>query len=389
MNHESNGKFRIKVKMLPHVKKSRTLPFSAIVLFAALGLRADAKGLGGPICGRLMFQPVEVVVRAHAVSGGEPVIVIDQSYYGPYKAGDRVPVISAAFEKEILLPGGVSQPEMFLVLTHFGGDYKANEGWAELFSKDMTIESSLSRRLSGGHVYFWFGNTKASVHWYGPDFTNTARLTRDETHQDLAALEADLAEGLARHDEWSRAKTATDPAMKLGLLRQFLLPGGKHRFTAYDVWSCTSEALKEVEKAGPESAPFLKELLREPSFQEGYAPEGWLGFGAQERAAVIKSLALVEAQAAVNPQEKMALLRPVFDVPKYDFRGGCDPDGMVQQYLDRALSVATSIDSPDARPFLQGLLNLPQYQDGYSPIGTTSWGHEWREKIQAALAELH
>jgi hypothetical protein len=327
----------------------------------------------------LMFQPVEVVVRAHAAPGGEPVIVIDQSYYGPYKAGDRVPVIPAAFQKGILVPGGVSQPEMFLVLTYYDGDYKANEGWAELFSKDMTIDPSFSRRLSAGHVYFWSGNTKAPF---------TAPLTRDETHSDLAALEADLAEGLARHDEWSQAKAATDPVMKLGLLRQFLLPGGKHRFTAYDVWSCSSEALEEVEKAGPASVPFLKELLTEPSFQEGYAPEGWQGFGAQECAAVIKSLALVEARAAVNPQEKMALLRPVFDVPQYDSRAGVFPDGMVQQYLDRALSVATSIDAADARPFLEGLLNLPQYQDGYSPMGE-SWGHQWREKIQAALAKLH
>jgi hypothetical protein len=329
------------------------------------------------------------VVRAHAASGGEPVVVIDQSYYGPYKAGDRVPVIPVAFQKEILVPGGVSQPEMFLVLTHFDGDYKANEGWAELFSKDMKIESSLSRRLSDGHVYFWFGNTKATSYSFWRYFTNTAPLTRDETHPHLAPLEADLAEGLARHDEWSQAKAATDPVVKLNLLRQFLLPGGNHRFTAYDVWSCTSESLEEVEKAGPTSVPFLKELLSEPSFQEGYAPEGWLSFGAQERAAVIKSLALVEAQAAVNPQEKMALLRPVFDVPQYDFRAGFDPVGMIQQYLDRALSVATSIDAADARPFLRGLLNLPQYQDGYSLIGTTSWGHQWREKIQAALAKLH
>lgn len=365
----------IRVKELPHVKKFCTVLFSGIVFFAALGLRADAKGLGGPICGKLTFWPVQVVVRAHAAPGGEPAIVVDQSYYGPYKAGDRVPVLPAAFQGEILVPGGGSQPEMFLVLTHFDGDYQANEGWAELFSKDLEIESSLSRRLSDGRVYFWSAKT--------------APLTRDKTHPDLTALEADLAEGLARHDEWWQAKAATDPVVKLGLLRPFLLTGGKHRFTAYDVWSCTSEALEEVEKAGPTSVPFLKGLLAEPSFQEDYAPEGWLGFGAQERAAVMKSLALVEAKAAVDPHEKMARLRPVFDVPQYEFRGGCDPVGMVQQYFDRALSVATSVDAADARPFLLGLLNLPQFQEGYSPIGTTSQGHEWRAKIQAALAELH
>jgi hypothetical protein len=371
------------------VKKTFTLLFPALVIFVASGLLAHAKGLGGPICGMLMYHPVEVVVRAHAAPGSEPAIVVDQSYYGPYKTGDRVQVIPAAFEKEILVPGRVSQPEMFLVLSHFDGDYKANEGWAELFSKDLKIESSLSRRLSDGYIYYWFGTTNSTTYRFWRYITNTAPLTRDETHSDLGALEADLAEGLSRHDEWSQAKAATDPIVKLGLLRQFLLPGGKHRFTAYDVWSCTSEALEEVEKAGPSSIPFLNELLTEPSYQNDYAPGAWLGFGAQERAAVTKSLALVEARAAVNPRDKLAILRSVFAVPQYDFRAGFDPVGMVRQYLDRALAVATSVDEVYARPFLQDLLALPQFQEGFSPIGQTSWGHEFREKIQAALAGLH
>jgi hypothetical protein len=204
----------------------------------------------------------------------------------------------------------------------------------------------------------------------------------------LASLESDLADGLSRHDDWARAQAATDPAVRLRLLRQFLLPGGPHHFTPYDVWSCTMSALQLVEKTGPAAIPFLNGLLAEPSFRDDYAPDGWIGFGAQERAAVEKSLALVEAQAAATPQQKIARLRPVFDLPSYDFRGGYPPVGMVEQYLDRGLAVAKSLDAADARPFLRGLLALPQFQEAYAPIGETTWGHGWRVRIQAALAAL-
>jgi hypothetical protein len=148
------------------------------------------------------------------------------------------------------------------------------------------------------------------------------------------------------------------------------------------------EVLKEVEKTGKAGVPFLNELLTEPSFQKDFAPDGWIGFGAQERAAVIKSLALIEAQDALGPQKKLAQLQIVFDLPAYDCRAGFGPVEMVQEYLDRGLAAVTSVDPAQARPFLKKLLDLPQFQEGFSPIGQTSKGHEWRTQIEAALASL-
>jgi hypothetical protein len=367
---------------------SREFLFAGALLFVAATTGAGAKGLGGPIRGMLMYRPIEVVVQAHVALGGDAAIMVDKSYYGPYKVGDRVPV-EADFYKGALIPGGGSQPELFLVLSRIPQEsVNVFKGSTENFGQGLLLEDSLSRRLSDGRVYFWWVDTKTVSYRFWSFFTNTASLTRDETHSDLTSLEEDLTDGLGRHDEWWRAQAATDPAEKLRLLRGFMLPGGPHHFRAYDVWSCTMGVLGQVEKTGPAAVPFLNELLTEPTFQEDYSPDGWIGFGAQERAAVKKSLALVESQAATNPKEKLERLRPVFDLPQYDFRAGFDPVGMVEQYFDRGLSVATSVDAADARTFLHGLLALPQFQESYAPIGETTWGHGWRVKIQAALAGL-
>jgi hypothetical protein len=204
----------------------------------------------------------------------------------------------------------------------------------------------------------------------------------------LTALEDDLREGLARHDEWWRSKAATDPKERLTLLRPFLLPGGPHHLNEYEVWSCTQAALEQVEIAGSAAVPFLEELLTEPSFQEGYAAQDWPGWGMGERDMVKRSLALVEARDAANPQEKLAKVKPVFDTVNFFTTAGFDQHGAVQQYLDRGLAVATSVDAAEARPFLQGLLGLPQFQKGFEPIGQTSFGEEMREKIEAALEGL-
>ena len=127
-----------------------------------------------------------------------------------------------------MVPGGGTQPEMFLVLEHVrAGDDDASYG-SYLFSKGLTITpfGNLSRRLSDGRVYFWDTNTKTVSYRFWSHLTNTAALTRDESHENLTGLENDLQEGLARHDEWWRAKAATDPKGRLTLLRPFLLCGG-------------------------------------------------------------------------------------------------------------------------------------------------------------------
>jgi hypothetical protein len=370
------------------MKNLRGFCVAALLCLASTGW-AGAKGLGGPIRGLVMFRDVAEVVRAHVAPDGNAAIIVDESYVGPDKAGDRVPVEKEALS-ELTVPGGVTQPEMFLVLERApDGDDLSTYG-PYLFSKArrLRIDDYLCRRISDGRIYFWYANTKTASYRYWSPFTNTAALTRDESHPDLAALETDLREGITRHIEWWRAKKTTDPAEKLDLLRPFLLPGGPHHLNAYEVWSCTSEALEEAEKAGPASVPFFEELLTEPSLQAGYSPDGWLGIGAQERAAVTKSLQLVEARLETNPQKRLEKLRPVFEVPSYEFRAGTYPSGMVQQYLDRALAVAASVDAVEARPFLQGLLALPQFQKGFEPIGQTSEGEEMRGKIEAVLAGL-
>jgi hypothetical protein len=282
--------------------------------------------MGGPIRGMVMFRDIAVVVRAHVAPDGRAAIIVDQGYYGPYQVGERVPVLPDAYRDELLVPGG-SQPEMFLVLEHVPAGSDDSTFGPYLFAKGLTIEPffGMSRRLSDGRVYFWPSNTKTASYRFWSHLTNTASLERDEDHPNLAALEDDLREGLARHDEWWRAKAATDPAERLALLRPFLLPGGPHHLNEYEVWSCTQAALEQVEKAGPAAVPFLRELLTEPSFQDSYAPQDWPGWGTGERDMVKRSLALVEARDAVSPQEKLAKVKPVFETihfgPRRDLIG--------------------------------------------------------------------
>ncbi len=371
------------------MKNIGAISAAACLLLLGSGLWAGAKGMGGPIRGMVMFRDIAVVVRAHVAPDGRAAIIVDQGYYGPYQVGERVPVLPDAYRDELLVPGG-SQPEMFLVLEHVPAGSDDSTFGPYLFAKGLTIEPffGMSRRLSDGRVYFWPSNTKTASYRFWSYLPNTASLERDEDHPNLAALEDDLREGLARHDEWWRAKAATDPAERLALLRPFLLPGGPHHLNEYEVWSCTQAALEQVEKAGPAAVPFLRELLTESSFQDSYAPQDWPGWGTGERDMVKRSLALVEARDAVSPQEKLAKVKPVFETIHFWTTAGFDRDGAVRQYLDRGLEVAASVDAAEARPFLQGLLELPQFQKGYEPVGQTSFGEEMREKIEAALAGL-
>jgi hypothetical protein len=372
------------------VKHFSTLSVAVILVLLASSSGVSAKGMGGPIRDKVMFRDIAVVVRAHVAPDGGPAIIVDRSYYGPFKAGERVPVEKKALEDKLMVPGGGSQPEMFLVLEHVPAGRDESTYGDFLFSKGLVIgpSESLNRRLSDGRVYFWGSDTKKASYRFWSYFTNTAALTRDKDHADLTALENDFQEGLVRHDEWWRAKAEADPNLRLAMLRPFLLPGGPHHLNEYEVWSCTQSALDQVEQAGSAAVPFLQELLTEPSFQEGYAVQDWPGWAMGERDMVKRSLALVQAREAPNSQEKLTKVRPVFDTVDFFTTAGFDRHGAVRQYLDRGLAVVTSVDAAEARPFLQGLLMLPQFQKGFEPIGQTSFGEEMREKIESALNGL-
>jgi hypothetical protein len=369
------------------VKTSFKLFLSAAMLLgiAAISL-VEAKGLSLPIGIGLTFRPIEAVIRAQVVPGGNPEIMVTQSYLGPYKIGDRITVDSHTFQKSILLAGVSQQPDLLLFLAHT--PHSTAEDSNSYFANGLEVDIWLSKRISNGRIYLWYPNPKTVSYFLYYLFTNTASLVADEEHANQTALESDMAEGLSRRDQFHRAKEAIDPALKLSLLRPFLIPGGNHHFTTYEVWSASSTMLQEAEKTGPASIPFFTDLLTLPEYQDEYAPDGWKGWGAQERALVKESLTLEESLAATDAKEKLKRLRPLFDLPHYFTYAGYDPHGVVETYLDRGLAAATAAGPQEAIPFLQGLLELPQFQKGYSPIGSTSFGEEDRVKIEAVIAGL-
>jgi hypothetical protein len=210
----------------------------------------------------------------------------------------------------------------------------------------------------------------------------------DEEPSSLASLEADVAEGLARRDQWHRAQAASDPSVKLDLLRPFLIPGGEHHFTNYEVLMACDLVLQEVENAGPQGVPFLTNLLTLPYYHDDYAPNGWSGFGSHLRTDVKISLVLQQSRAATQPEEKLSRLRPLFGVPYFNTSAGSDPEASLYTFMDRALAAAEAAGPKDALPFLRGLLELPQFQEGYSPPTLQGYGHDERAKIQAAIASM-
>ena len=348
------------------------------------------KGRNGPIPLYVTFRPIEAVVRGHAVGGGDPVIIIDQSYLGSYKAGDRLPVDPNIFQESVQLPlpdskplraiyqmglflCGQSQPELFLFLIR-RPNLQAND--PNVIGNGLQIDGELSKRASRGKVYLWWSGSK------------TYPLAIDQVHSNQAALEADLAEGLVRRDRWHRAQSASDPLLKLSLLRPFLIPYGEIHATPYDVWSSSMTMLDEVGKAGPAGIPFLNDLLTFPCYQEDFAPDGWRGFGAQERAMVMMALALQKSRAATAPKEKLSQLRPLFDMPQFQTRGGYDPAGLLGEYIDRGLAAVAEAGPQEALPFLRSLLELPQFQENYSPLLRRGFGHDQRAKIELAISRL-
>ena len=100
------------------------------------------------------------------------------------------------------------------------------------------------------------------------------------------------------------------------------------------------------------------------------------------------ALALQKSRAATDPKEKLTQLRPLFDLPVYDTRAGSDPELLLSEYMDRGLAAAEEAGPPAAIPFLRGLLELPQFQESYSPLMRKGFGHDQRAKIESALSRL-
>jgi len=183
---------------------------------------------------------------------------------------------------------------------------------------------------------------------------------------------------------WLAAQSAKDGKAKVELLRPFLILPHDDLHSAYRVWSLSRIILDEVDKAGPAAIPFLENLLQLPYYQENYAPETWTGFGAQQRVLLQQHLAIQRAKVSSSPESKLAELYPLFIPPKVQTSAGVNPDILVRDVIDKALTEVETVPTPQAIPFLNKLLELPYYKDDYrAPLG-----HCVREKIETALRRI-
>ena len=187
----------------------------------------------------------------------------------------------------------------------------------------------------------------------------------DEAADTLPHTESEILYGLKLHDLLLVAKDAQDPQQKLALLRTFLVPSDDGQLTPYMVWNVTTSILDEADKTGSAVMPFYEELLKLPSYQSDYAPERWIGFGAQERVQVEQRLHLQKAHAESDPAKKLARLAPVFELPEYECTAGADGELLLTWIMDKGLAEATNA-GPAAIPFLKDLLTRPYFQDAYT-----------------------
>jgi hypothetical protein len=330
-----------------------------------------AKGGGEPIPLYLTFFCPDVIVKAHVEPGSHTMIVVDKSYLGPFPAGQSLSVAEPKPADSLTTPI-VNQPAfaktiLYLFLKHTPktahSDYPNVVGW------DWTIDWGLSKRLSD------------------PATPLTKKLSFQSPPPTPEAVEKDIAQGLARRDQWQAALAESDPAKKVVLLRPFLITGADGIPTPYELWWSGPLVLDEVAKTGQAGVDLLQSLLKEPCYQTDFDPQ-WLGFGGQERAILVKSLALQEFHVALTPDEKLAKLRPLFDLPSYEFRAGTYPEGLLNQYLDRGLAAVVETGSAHAKPFLHDLQKLPYFQENYSSPMEQNAGRDRHAKIEAALAQL-
>jgi len=337
----------------------------------------------------LIGRPADAIVLARFEEGQKNHLVIEKSYFGALHAGDKM-LLSDADRKAFDIPADDYRQNLaqrfLLFLVHAkinrnaGYDFRVNDEWSANFS--------VCRRIVDGKVYDWLLDKP-----YRPQLTREEAEARkeelipDEFTGTLAKAEGLVSYGLLLREHWAEAKASTDSARKLELLRPFLIPTEDGMFNPYMVWAVTREMLDEADKAGAAAIPFLEGLLNLPCYQASFAPEGWIGFGAQQRIHVEQRLHLQRARLMAEPAQKLAELAPLFVPAQFDSRAGCDGEGLLTQILDKALAEVGTAGGA-AIPFLQELLTRPYFQTGYPGPAQSYVGTGRREKIEAALARL-
>jgi hypothetical protein len=373
-------------------------PFEKLfgVLLAALCLltapSAHAKGGGSAsIQYFLLGYPADAIILAR-FDDEEKNLIVEKVYQGKLHPDDKIALSDqdrAVFDISQKEPEHNSSQNFLLFLVSKGVDHSFR--YSTPVGSDWMADTSASRRIVDGKVYNWALGIPRGVVLLpkpGPN-EKTDGLFVDKSTGTLDRAEALIRYGNQLHEQWATAKASTDSKQKLELLSTFLLPTDDGMFTPYMAWSMAPESLDEADKTGAASIPFLVGLLKLPSFQEDFAPDGWIGFGAQQRVKVEQRLHLQKARLETNPAKKLAELAPLFVLPEIEFRGGCDGNCLLTEIMDKALAAVEEV-GPLAIPFLQEVLMRPYYQatERLESGLLNSGGQERRQKVEAALAQL-
>jgi len=253
----------------------------AILAILALGILLASAGPGwakvrDSIVVRLVSDrsPIEAIILARLErSDGAAAIVVERSYLGRLKPGDKLPLQnSRAFTG--CTRGGSSTdqgdaPSRPFVL--FLSAARPGHGSSYRLDSDWSLDPMVSKCLTDGRLRHWIG---------GP-----------AKQENLTALERRIEVGLAARATWERAWAASDPEERLDLLRPFLTPADGTYMAHYDVSALMDRMLKRLDRSDPRTREFVESLLALPHFQKSYGPQGtWRNFGAGRRQQMLRFL---------------------------------------------------------------------------------------------------
>lgn len=153
----------------------------------------------------------------------------------------------------------------------------------------------------------------------------------------------------------------------------------------------------ERDPARADIGPWALNPMASKPFVTGSACVSLLHWGCERRAdhddvaeaerAIARGLRLRSrleaARSAAEPEQKLAALRPMFDLEADDFDAHYD-------LFHAALSALEEVKAADAsaRPFVDDLLGLPQFQESYSLKEWRNFGAMARERIEATRQSL-